>query len=105
MVDYMQTGGLTECTFNGGNLLTIDGTFDAATKSQVQVVEKWENCYNKQEGSSVTIDTSGIVNTAAWSELCTYAYHYPLQSNSTVSSYRQKSLAAGKDAGCSELFQ
>jgi hypothetical protein len=105
MVDYMQTGGLTECPFSGGSLLPITGNFDETTKAQVQVVEKWENCYNKQEGSSVTISTSGIINTTAWSELCTYAYHYPLQSNSTVSSYRQKSLVAGKDAGCNEFFR
>ncbi len=105
MVDFMESDGLTECKFTGSAELPINGTYNAATKTQVQVVEQWENCYNKQEGSTVTIGTSGNVTTATWSELCTYAYHYPAQTSSSLSSYRQASLAAGKNAGCPELFQ
>jgi hypothetical protein len=105
MIDFMESDGLTECRFTGGALLPINGTYDSATAAQVQVIEKWENCYNKQEGSDVTIGTSGTVTTSTWSEVCTYAYHYPAQASSGPSSYRAASLTAGKNAGCAELFQ
>lgn len=104
LVNFIETNGLTECVFNGGQRLTVSGTYDTTTQTQVAVLQEWENCYNHQEGSPVTIGTSGNVNTATWSELCTYGYEYPSKSGSTISPYRQAGLAAGKAAGCAELF-
>jgi len=104
LVNFMETDGLTECPFPGGSRLTATNSYDAATQKQVQIVQGWENCYNKQEGSSLRIDANGIVATSTWSELCTYAYHYPMQAGARVSPYRQAAMTAGKNAGCGELF-
>jgi hypothetical protein len=104
LVNFIETDGLTECTFVGGQRLSINGTYDTTTQAQITVVQKWENCYNHQEGSPITITTSGNINTATWSELCTYGYEYPSKSGSDISPYRQAGLAAGKAAGCAQLF-
>lgn len=104
MVNFIETDGMTECPFIGSQQLTLNGNYDNLTKNQIQVIQQWENCYNKQEGSTLIVNDNGIVSTPTWSELCTYAYLYPSRSGSSVSSYRQASLAAGKDANCSQLL-
>jgi hypothetical protein len=100
MVNFMETDNYNQCPFSGMAKLTISGVYDAATQTQVKVVQSWENCYNKQEDSTTRIVASGNVGTSTWSELCTYAYQYPKQSNSSTSPYFKASIAAGKDAGC-----
>lgn len=101
MVDYIETAGLSECPFTNGKPLDIDGIYDRTTEQQVESVQAWMNCYNKQEGSTnASIPTNGIVNSLLWSQLCTYAYRFPLQSSSNTSPYRQAAITAGKNADC-----
>ena len=100
MTDYMQTAGLTECPFDGGRILPVNGTYDATTATQVKVVQNWADCYYKQEGMNLSITTSGNVDNSTWLELCNFAYDSPKQSGAAVSSYTQASITAGKDAHC-----
>jgi uncharacterized alpha/beta hydrolase family protein len=44
LVNFIETDGLTECTFVGGQRLSINGTYDTTTQAQITVVQKWENC-------------------------------------------------------------
>lgn len=100
MVNFMETDGLTQCPFTGGFRLPLNGYYDASTSQQVAVVQDWLTCYNKQEGLKIPDFKRGKVTAATWSQLCTYAYQYPSQSNDSKSNYRTEALAAGKDAGC-----
>jgi hypothetical protein len=100
MVNFMETDGLTECPFTGAKTLAITGMYDTTTQYQVKTVQTWNNCYNKQEGSSSVIAANGIVGTSTWSELCTYAYQYQKQVAESTSPYLKASVAAGKNAGC-----
>jgi hypothetical protein len=100
MVDYMETDDLTECPFTGGQVLPVDGSFDASTKQQVQVVQTWQNCYNKQEDLPAAQIVNGSVGTQTWSELCTFSYTYPKQAASSPSAYFKSTVTAGKNAGC-----
>jgi hypothetical protein len=100
MVDFMETDSLNECVFIGAESVGISGIYNAPTKQQVQTVQTWANCYNKQEGEPGIINVNGAVGPATWSELCTYAYKYPYQTNSSTSPYFKESIIAGKNAGC-----
>jgi len=100
MVNYMETAGLSECPFTDGKPLNINGTYDGTTKQQVQSVQTWINCYNKQEGSNTSIPTDGTIGSSTWPQLCSYAYRFPSQSNSSTSPYCAEAIAAGKNAGC-----
>lgn len=100
MVDYMETAGLNECPFTDTAALPIKGTYNTYTAQQVSSVQTWVQCYSKQEGARSNVAVSGKVNEATWHLLCSYAYHFPSQSNSSTSPYFQKTIAAGKDAGC-----
>jgi hypothetical protein len=100
LIDFIETDGLTMCPFSGSQQLAINGDFDAATQEQVKIVQAWGNCYNSQEGVSTRISTNGLVDSPTWSELCTYGYQYPKQSNSGVSPFLQRSIQAGANAGC-----
>jgi hypothetical protein len=100
MVNFFETDNFNECAFTGAQTLDINGDFNNATKSQVMVVQKWLNCYNKQEGAPGTINANGIVGSSTWSNFCTYAYSYPKQAGQSSSPYFKDSLAAGKNAGC-----
>ena len=100
MINYMETSGLNECPFVGAQRLPINGTYDSATKVQVSTVQTWINCYSKQEGSQTSVSVTGKVDSATWHLFCSYAYQFPSQSNSSVSPFRQASIAAGKNAGC-----
>jgi hypothetical protein len=101
MVDFMETNtNYNQCPFTGKASLSVNGMYDSDTQTQVEVVQNWENCYNKQEGSGIRVNANGNVGNGTWSEVCTYAYQYPKQSNSSTSAYFKASIAAGKDAGC-----
>jgi hypothetical protein len=100
MVDFIETDNLPGCSFAGGSLLPISGSYDADTASQVKAVQSWANCYAKEEGGSSNITENGIVNANTWSELCSYGYHLPSQATNSSSSYLKASLTAGKNAGC-----
>lgn len=100
MVDFIESDSLTQCPFPGAKALSINGSYDENTQTQVKVIQTWLNCYNKQEGSPVTINVDGSVGTTTWPELCTYAYLFPKQSNESTSPYFKPSLVAGKRAGC-----
>jgi hypothetical protein len=103
MVNFMESDGLTQCPFTGGAVLQATAGYDTATARQVTVVQNWLTCFNKQEGINTPSLVPGVVTPATWSELCTYAYMYPLQNSSSTSSYRAASLTAGKDAGCAAM--
>lgn len=100
LINFIETDGLTMCPFDGSGTLQINGNFDSPTQEQVKVFQAWVNCYNKQEGIPSTLATNGLVNSSTWSELCTYGYQYPKQSNSSTSPFLKQSIAAGKNAGC-----
>jgi hypothetical protein len=100
MVDFMESDGLTQCPFTGASVLNINGTYDSSTEKQVEVVQTWLNCYNKQEGEPTNVLANGILSTTTWQALCTYAYIYPSSSNQSSSSYLQQSIVAGQNAGC-----
>jgi hypothetical protein len=100
MVNFVETDDLTQCPFVGAQILQSSGIYDAATASQVKVIQNWFNCYNRQEGDKSTISANGNVGESTWSELCTYAYQFPKGSGSSVSPYLKASIIAGKNAGC-----
>ena len=100
MANFLETDNLNECAFNGKQILNVDGSFDAITQSQVKVLQNWLICYNKQEGAPNNITASGIVNTATWGDICTYAYIYPKEAGQSSSPYYKASIVAGKNAGC-----
>jgi peptidoglycan hydrolase-like protein with peptidoglycan-binding domain len=100
MVNFMETDGLTQCPFTGSSTLSVNGSYDTNTQSQVKVVQSWLNCYNQQEGEAGTSSVNGVVGTSTWSGLCTYAFQYPSQANQSTSPYLKLSIAAGKNAGC-----
>lgn len=100
MINFMETDGLTQCPFTGSSSLSVSGSYDASTQNQVKVVQSWLNCYNRQEGESGSVSVNGVVGSATWSGLCTYAFQYPSQANQSVSPYLKLSIAAGKNAGC-----
>lgn len=100
MINFLETDNLNECSFKGGESLTVNSNYDTLTAQQVEVVQNWLNCYNKQEGAPSNITTNGIVNPSTWSDICTYAYVYPKQAGQSSSPYYKESISAGKDAGC-----
>jgi hypothetical protein len=100
LVNFIETDGLTMCPFTGSQALPINGSFSVSTQNQVAVVQTWANCYNRQEGTPTTISTDGVVDSSTWSDLCTYGYQYPKQSNSGISPFLKASITAGKNAGC-----
>jgi hypothetical protein len=100
MTNYIETAGLTECTFAGKQMLPISGSYDSITQTQVKVVQTWANCYYKQEGMSLAISQTGNVDASTWNELCNLAYTSPKLSNASTSPYTQASITAGKDAHC-----
>ena len=100
MVNYMETAGLNECAFPNAKLLTVNGTYDNATRQQVQSVQSWYQCYTSQEDSQTNVTASGTVDPATWHFFCSYAYQFPSQSSSNTSPFRLASIAAGKKAGC-----
>lgn len=100
IVNYMEHSGLTQCPFADGAELTVDGTYDAETSAQVKSVQQWASCYAKQEGFSSNVPQTGAVEKTTWDELCTYGYTDPLHSSATKAG---TTIAAGKDAGCSQL--
>ncbi len=100
MVDYIETAGLNECSFTGGQVVPLNNDYDTATAQQIKVVQTWINCYNKQEGSTQTIAENGSVNSTTWMVLCSYGFSFPKQSHSTTSPYHYQTISAGQDAGC-----
>jgi hypothetical protein len=100
LINFMETGGLTQCPFPQAARLTVSGTYDTATQTQVAAVQSWVNCYNKEEGNSAALSTSGTTDPATWSQLCVYGYRLPGQAGQSQSPYFQAAQAAGKDAGC-----
>lgn len=100
MTNYMETAGLTECHFTGGQTLQVTGTYDTQTATQVKVVQNWANCYYAQEGLSMRVTANSSVDSSTWTELCDFAYTSPKQSNAATSPYTSASIAAGKDAHC-----
>lgn len=100
MVNYIETAGLIECPFPGAAQNPASGTYDAATQTQVKIVQSWVNCYNKEEGVTTAINADGNVGASTWPELCTYGYKFPALAKQSTSPYFQQTLAAGKDAGC-----
>jgi hypothetical protein len=100
LVNYMEHSGLTECPFSGGATLTVSGTYDSATATQVKSVQQWSSCYAKQEGFNSNVQQTGEVDKTTWGELCTYAYTDPLHTSANGAA---SSIAAGKDAGCAQL--
>jgi peptidoglycan hydrolase-like protein with peptidoglycan-binding domain len=100
LLNYVEHSGLTECPFTGGATLTVSGTYDTATASQVRSVQGWSDCYAKQEGFTSNVKVTGNVDTATWGELCAYGYIDPLHTSASGAS---AAIASGKDADCAAL--
>ena len=100
IINYMEHSGLTQCEFVGGAELTVSGTYDSATSTQVKSVQDWANCYARQEGFTSIVKETGDVDRPTWGELCTYGYTDPLHSSASGAT---GTIAAGKDAGCAQL--
>lgn len=100
MIDFMESGGFTQCPFTGGSKLAIDGAYDSTTQAQVKVVQTWMNCYNKQEGVASSLTVDGSVDVPTWTDLCNFSYEFPKNSSNNTSPYSSASITAGKDAGC-----
>lgn len=100
LINYMENSGLTQCPFQGSAPLTVSGTFDSATATQVKSVQGWAICYATQEGFMTNVIQNSTVDKITWGELCTYGYTNPSRSGATGAA---TSIAAGKDAGCAQL--
>jgi len=100
LVNYMEHSGLTECPFTGGATLTVSGTFDSATATQVKSIQGWSECYARQEGFTSNVKQTSQVDMPTWGLLCTYSYTDPLHTAATGAS---EAITAGKDAGCAQL--
>jgi len=100
LVNYMEHSGLTECTFDNGATIAVDGTFASSTATQVKSAQEWSECYAKQEGFTSNVKTTDNVDKSTWGLLCTYGYSDPLH---TTAAGAATAIAAGKDAGCGEL--
>jgi hypothetical protein len=100
MTDYMETAGLTECPFNKGKVIPVNGIYNSVTVTQVKAVQTWANCYYSQEGMNSSVSTNGKVDNGTWIELCDYAYSSPKESGNALSSLTSASIAAGVDAQC-----
>jgi hypothetical protein len=101
MLDFIETDGLTQCSFVGGKTINIDGSYSATTEDQIKVIQTWLNCYNHQEGQSGALAVNGIVNKSTWTDLCSYGYQFPSQADQSVSPFLKLTLQAGSNAGCS----
>jgi hypothetical protein len=100
LINYMENSGLTQCPFDGGAPLTVNGTFDSITTAQVKSVQGWASCYATQEGFTTNVIQNGTVDKTTWGELCTYGYTNPSHSGASGAT---SAIAAGKDAGCAQL--
>jgi hypothetical protein len=100
IINYMENSGLTQCEFVNSAKLTVDGTYDTATATQVKSIQTWANCYAAQEGFTSNVKETGSVDRPTWGELCTYGYTDPMHS---AASGAGDAIAAGKDAGCTQL--
>ena len=100
LVNMMETSSLPNCPFPNVARLTVSGTYDSATQTQVSAAQTWVNCYNKEEGNSSTLPTDGTTDPATWSQLCVYGYRLPGQAGQSSSPYFSAAQASGKDAGC-----
>ncbi len=100
MINYIENSGLNECPFDGGKILHISDSYDTATTQQVTVIQKWTNCYNKQERSNERLSVDGKIDSATWNTLCSYGFTFADRSQSSTSTYRTAAITAGKNAGC-----
>lgn len=104
LINAMKTGGYTECSFQDAASLPVSGSFSESTKTQVESVQKWFNCYTSQEGQQGRVAVSGQVNRSTWGELCSYGYLDPQRSSNHTSPFYSRALIAGRDADCSSIL-